>query len=52
MRRSKDRIYAMSLASVYPHYAAKAERKGRTKTEVDKIICWLTGYSQKALERN
>lgn len=40
----------MSFASVYPLYIAKAERKGRTKVEVDEIICWLTGYSQKALE--
>ena len=40
----------MSFASVYPHYLAKAEKKGRTKTEVDQIIRWLTGYSQKELE--
>lgn len=40
----------MSLVSVYPHYIAKAEKKGRTKSEVDEIICWLTGYSQKDLE--
>lgn len=46
----KQRIYKMSLASVYPHYIAKAERKGRTKTEVDEIIRWLTGYSQQELE--
>lgn len=39
----------MSFASVYPHYVAKAEKKGRTKDEVDEIIRWLTGYSQKAL---
>ena len=39
----------MSFASVYPLYINKAEKKGRTKTEVDKIICWLTGYSQKEL---
>ncbi|MCO5159851.1 MAG: DUF2200 domain-containing protein [Mesorhizobium sp.] len=38
------RIYRMSFASVYPHYVAKAEKKGRTKAEVDEIICWLTGY--------
>ncbi len=44
------RIYRMSFASVYPHYVAKAERKGRTKAEVDEIIRWLTGYSQKQLE--
>jgi hypothetical protein len=46
----KHRIYTMSFAGVYPHYVAKAERKGRTKTEVDEIIRWLTGYSQKKLE--
>lgn len=40
----------MSFASVYPHYVAKAENKGRTKEEVDEIIRWLTGYSQKKLE--
>jgi hypothetical protein len=42
----KHRIYTTSFASVYPHYVAKAEKKGRTKTEVDEIIYWLTGYSQ------
>ncbi len=46
----KHRIYAISFASVYPHYIAKAEKKERTKKEVDEIICWLTGYSQKQLE--
>ena len=44
------RIYRMSFASVYPLYISKAEKKGRTKTEVDEIIRWLTGYSQEALE--
>jgi len=44
------RIYAMSFASVYPHYISKAERKGRSKAEVDEIIRWLTGYRQKQLE--
>jgi hypothetical protein len=44
------RIYGVSFASVYPHYVAKAEKKGRTKAEVDEIIRWLTGYSQKKLE--
>lgn len=44
------RIYKMSIARVYPFYLAKAERKGRTKEEVDEIILWLTGYTQKALE--
>lgn len=47
---TKHRIYSMSFASVYPHYVNKAERKGRTKTEVDEIILWLTGYSQEELE--
>ena len=46
----KRRIYSTSVASVYPHYLAKAEKKGRTKSEVDEIIRWLTGYSQKQLE--
>ena len=44
------RIYTTSFASVYPHYVAKAEKKGRTKAEVDEILRWLTGYSQKNLE--
>jgi hypothetical protein len=46
----KPKIYAMSFASVYPLYVAKAERKGRTRAEVNEIICWLTGYTQKALD--
>lgn len=46
----KHKIYTMSFASVYPHYVKKAERKGRTKKEVDEIISWLTGYSQEELE--
>lgn len=47
---TKHRIYTTSFASVYPLYVAKAEKKGRTKAEVDGVIRWLTGYSQKALE--
>ena len=47
---TKHRIYTTSFASVYPHYVAKAERKGRTKAEVDKIILWLTGFSQAELD--
>lgn len=47
---TKHRIYTMSLASVYPYYIAKAEKKGRVKAEVDEIICWLTGYSQRELD--
>jgi hypothetical protein len=44
------RIYTVSFASVYPHYVAKAEKKGRTKAEVDAVIRWLTGYSQADLD--
>ncbi|MEX0748582.1 MAG: DUF2200 domain-containing protein [Candidatus Saccharimonadales bacterium] len=46
----KHRIYTMSFSSVYPHYIKKAEKKGRTKAEVDEIIRWLTGYSPQELE--
>jgi hypothetical protein len=46
---TKHRIYGMSFASVYPLYVAKAEKKGRTKAEVDQIIAWLTGYDGKKL---
>jgi hypothetical protein len=46
MTTTKHRIYAISFASVYPHYITKAEKKGRTQAEVDEIIRWLTGYSQ------
>jgi hypothetical protein len=46
---ARHRIYTTSFASVYPHYVAKAERKGRTKGEVDEIVCWLTGYSPDGL---
>jgi hypothetical protein len=46
----KHRIYTTSFASVYPMYVTKAEKKGRTKKEVDEIISWLTGYSQQQLE--
>ena len=45
------RIYGISVASVYPMYVQKAERKGRTKAEVDEIIRWLTGHTQKTLDR-
>ena len=47
---AKHRIYTTSFASVYPYYVAKAEKKGRTKMEVDDIICWLTGYNRKELQ--
>jgi len=47
---ARHRIYTTSFASVYPLYVAKAERKGRSKAEVDQIITWLTGYGQKELQ--
>jgi hypothetical protein len=49
-RMARHRIYSISVASVYPHYIAKAEKKGRTKAEVDEIIRWLTGHSQQSLD--
>jgi hypothetical protein len=48
---AEHRIFKTSFASVYPHYVAKAEKKGRTKAQVDEIICWLTGYNQKQLDQ-
>lgn len=50
MDNSEHRIFGMSVASVYPLYITKAERKNRTKSEVDEIIRWLTGYSQSEFE--
>ena len=50
MKTDNHRIYKMSFASVYPHYIAKAEKKGRTKAEVDEIIFWLTGYDSVKLQ--
>lgn len=47
-----ERVFKMSFASVYPHYIAKAEKKGRTKSEVDQIIFWLTGYDKNTLENS
>lgn len=47
---TKHQIYSMSFARVYPHYITKVEKKGHTKSEVDEIIRWLTGYSQEELE--
>jgi hypothetical protein len=47
---TKHRIYSTSVASVYPHYVAKAQKKGRTQSEVDEVFRWLTGYSQRELE--
>src|SRR6476469_7622439 len=50
VRPTTHRIFTTSFASVYPLYVAKAEKKGRTKSEVDAVICWLTGYDQRQLE--
>jgi hypothetical protein len=50
LSQKKHRIYMTSVTSVYPLYVTKAERKGRSKAEVDEILCWLTGYDQHALE--
>lgn len=50
MNTNNTRVYRMSFASVYPHYIAKAEKKGRTKAEVDEIIFWLTGYREAMLQ--
>jgi hypothetical protein len=47
-----SRVYKMSFAGVYPHYITKAEKKGRTKAEVDEIILWLTGYNQQTLQQH
>jgi hypothetical protein len=48
---NQHRVFRMPFASVYPHYIQKAEKKGRTKKEVDEVICWLTGYSPQALAK-
>src|SRR3546814_15806118 len=47
-----QRVYKMSFASVYPQYVTKAEKKARTRAEVDEIICWLTGYTEEALKQH
>lgn len=46
-----EKIYYMPVSNVYPHYVTKAEKKGKTKADVDEIIIWLTGYSQESLEQ-
>ena len=48
---TNDRVFAMSFASVYPHYVTKAEKKGRTKEELDEVIRWLTGYTKTGLAK-
>lgn len=49
---NNSRVYRMSFASVYPHYIQKAEKKGRTRDEVDEIIFWLTGYDEQTLQHH
>jgi len=49
--KNNARLYAMAFASVYPLYVQKAEKKGRTKAEVDEVIRWLTGHSQETLDK-
>lgn len=51
MAKDNSRVYRMKFSSVYPHYIAKAEKKGRTKDDVDEIICWLTGYTAEELKK-
>ena len=51
MKTNNDRVFKMSFAGVYPHYVRKAEKKGRTKQEVDDVICWLTGYTHAELAK-
>lgn len=48
---AKHRIYGISFASVYPHYVAKVEKKGRTKADLDQVIYWLTGYDESGLQK-
>ena len=47
---AKHRIFTTNVSKVYPYYIAKAEKKGRTKAEVDAVVCWLTGYTQRQLD--
>lgn len=47
----KEKVYAMSFAKIYPLLVSKAERKGRTRDEVDEVICWLTGYDRDGIRR-
>lgn len=51
MAATKHRIFTTPFAKVYPYYVAKAEKKRRTKAEVDAVICWLTGYTSKQFEK-
>lgn len=48
--KARDRLYGYNIAKIYPLYIAKAENKGRSKAEVDEILCWLTGHTQQSLQ--
>jgi hypothetical protein len=50
-RMKNDKIYKMDFASIYPHYVSKVVRKGRTEVELNEVICWLTGYDEKSLQK-
>jgi hypothetical protein len=47
-----SRVFTTSVASVYPHYLAKVERKGRTKDELDEVLCWLTGFDEHTVQHH
>lgn len=51
MKTNNTRVYKMSFAGVYPLYVQKVEKKGRTKEELDTVLCWLTGYTEKTLQK-
>lgn len=51
MKTNNTRVYKISFAGVYPLYIQKAEKKGRTKEEVDTVLCWLTGYNKQTLQK-
>jgi hypothetical protein len=51
MKTDNTRVYRIIFASVYPHYILKAEKKGRTKEEVDEVLCWLTGFNKQSLQK-
>lgn len=51
MKTNNSRVYKMSFAGVYPLYVQKVEKKGRTKEELDTVLCWLTGYTEKTLQK-
>ena len=51
MQHDNHRVYKMSFASIYPHYVAKVEKKGRTTKELEQVLCWLTGYTPSALAK-